>query len=193
MKENYQKLQILSLAQVCLLLVFASFSSMGLCAQEMSETSGSEPVIDVIHGITEYSSVGTTRGELMAPAVELIDLLEDGDEDRGLEEATIRPDLNGVDNNDRYLDGDLEEYGLGYGDSWVAYPNPSRGMLNLEFKDDANRTIVVYNMIGQAVYQTENAGQSKMSVDLGHLHEGMYIIQVMRGEELTTKRVEIAH
>jgi len=193
MKKNYKALKFLSIAQICLLMLFASTT---VNAQEISGESGGEPVIDVIHGISDYQNVSTTRGELTStPAVELIDHLVKDEDSRNSEDDddTDRLDLDDVQDGDRYLDGDLADYGLGYGDSWIAYPNPSKGMLNLEFKDDSDRTIVIFNMIGQAVYQFESIEQANLQIDLSDLHNGMYIIQVMRGEQLTTKRIELSH
>jgi len=60
------------------------------------------------------------------------------------------------------------------------YPNPSNGVVNVELNASANATVTVVDILGQAVYRSnENfvAGNSK-TIDLSTQAKGMYLLSV---------------
>ncbi|MCC6726514.1 MAG: proprotein convertase P-domain-containing protein, partial [Saprospiraceae bacterium] len=70
----------------------------------------------------------------------------------------------------------------------IAYPNPTTGSLNVEFTQAENTaTIIVTDMLGRAVQQQKVAsngtGVQQVVLDLNHLQQGTYLLQVMDGKE----------
>jgi len=72
-----------------------------------------------------------------------------------------------------------------YGNSiqCVIYPNPTKGVLNIQSNDDI-KTIVVYNTLGTLV-QTENLKTFSISA----LPQGMYFINIQTEKGSITKRI----
>ncbi|MEI7597156.1 MAG: T9SS type A sorting domain-containing protein [Bacteroidota bacterium] len=69
--------------------------------------------------------------------------------------------------------------------SFKMYPNPANNELTIELNGtySNNSTIVVYNMIGEAVLKS-NINSSKQVLDLNNLSNGTYYISVNNGEKL---------
>jgi PKD repeat protein len=98
--------------------------------------------------------------------------------------------LNGCNNHQR---GQTEDYGIFIeGDVSVSevlknkvkvYPNPSDGIFNITSQNEINN-IVIYNLVGQNVYQLVNfKGSNFHSLDLTHLSKGTYFIQLTDSNE----------
>ena len=74
------------------------------------------------------------------------------------------------------------------------YPNPSTGLFQIDFSEDAkymaSRSILIFNAMGQLVSRKEGSGQS-LEIDLSGLTYGIYYakIQVGLGEYRTEKLV----
>jgi hypothetical protein len=61
---------------------------------------------------------------------------------------------------------------------YTLYPNPSNGMVNLQFEAEGKYSIAVYNATGQLVF----ANETKMlftQIDLGDFDAGMYFISIV--------------
>lgn len=185
MKRAYQIVAVFAL-----LLMVAPLS-----AQDFSGIQGSEPVIDVIHGALDVTS--STRKDIKTigsvPAVELIEYVTDDEagpdtdntnEVKENEEDQVRPE-------NTFLNGDLADYGLGYGDHWIAYPNPTAGELTIEFSDGEHRTVVVINMIGQTMLEMDVQDQSRLSLQIGDFPDGMYFLQIVKGDIREIERIEL--
>lgn len=72
-------------------------------------------------------------------------------------------------------------------DGLKAYPNPTSGILNLEYTSDLN-SVAVFNMLGQQVmFQKINATTTQ--VDLSELNAGTYLVKIQAGEVFTTMKV----
>ncbi|BDS15227.1 T9SS type A sorting domain-containing protein [Aureispira anguillae] len=68
------------------------------------------------------------------------------------------------------------------------YPNPTSGVVNVQFEDiKSASTIQVFNSLGQMILQKEVKGQVTTEVDLGKYNSGIYTIQIVTGNE---KRIE---
>ncbi len=75
----------------------------------------------------------------------------------------------------------------------VIYPNPTKGVINIDFINEINK-IIVSNILGQIVYD-ENvamsvAGTTK-SIDLSSFGSGIYIVTVSNNDETSNYRVVI--
>ncbi len=68
------------------------------------------------------------------------------------------------------------------------YPNPTNGMVNITNAN--NSTINVYNMIGEVV-ATVNATDNFNTIDLSNLSQGSYIVKVVAGDNVITKKINL--
>jgi len=72
----------------------------------------------------------------------------------------------------------------------LVYPNPTEGTLNIEVEkaDDLN-SISVIDVIGRTVTQISTFGNTKTVVDLSHLVDGVYHVNLNSAKGVTTKKV----
>jgi hypothetical protein len=68
------------------------------------------------------------------------------------------------------------------------YPNPTRGELNIEFANTEVSTIQIINMIGETIYHFQNV-DSKLTVDLSSMGQGVYFVRIDDGVKLTTRKI----
>ncbi|MEO6191205.1 MAG: T9SS type A sorting domain-containing protein, partial [Saprospiraceae bacterium] len=74
------------------------------------------------------------------------------------------------------------------------YPNPTKGIFNLEFNFDGKVNIKVINLIGEVVLNQEiNLSEStkKVPLDLTNAGAGIYLIQVSSKNVIVTKKVVV--
>ena len=72
-----------------------------------------------------------------------------------------------------------------------AYPNPATDFVTLEFSKKGHYDINVFNVLGQ-MKQTFQTGQTNAyQIDVANWIPGDYIIQIIQGNELITKRVVV--
>jgi len=86
--------------------------------------------------------------------------------------------------------------GLGLGQYVSVYPNPSNGKFNINanLPSPENIRISVCNMLGQEIAVVHNGmlGQSGFTLDLSNQPNGIYLLNIVSGNETVTKRIEIA-
>jgi hypothetical protein len=71
------------------------------------------------------------------------------------------------------------------------YPNPTSGMLTLEFAEvpEAGAKVEIFSMIGELLYHTEVSGDARHSFDLTRNPKGIYIFRVLIGTEFMMEKV----
>lgn len=74
---------------------------------------------------------------------------------------------------------------------WLVYPNPFRDTLNFSSIDDVqNITYSIYNTSGTLlVNRTDKLTFGKLSINLSHLSNGVYIVEVMGGSKKEIHKV----
>ncbi len=70
------------------------------------------------------------------------------------------------------------------------FPNPSRGIIHINRIEDSK--ISVYDTMGRTHFELASAGY-KNQIDLSHLPNGTYIVQIIRNEETIRKKIQIIH
>lgn len=73
----------------------------------------------------------------------------------------------------------------------VVYPNPTNGLINIDFKNEIN-TIKVSNLLGQVVYDEKVAVSTPgtiKSIDLSNYGNGIYIINVSNNKGTSSYKV----
>jgi hypothetical protein len=70
------------------------------------------------------------------------------------------------------------------------YPNPSHGLINIELNEGVD-FIQIVNIGGQVVMNESSISNGVNTFDLSGVEDGMYIIQIVRGDEVVSKRIII--
>jgi hypothetical protein len=71
----------------------------------------------------------------------------------------------------------------------AVYPNPNKGSFTIQMESENTNSVVVYNIIGEVVFEKLNNTQQTLNVDISHLSKGIYIIKVVIGNEQFVKKV----
>ena len=83
--------------------------------------------------------------------------------------------------NSSDLVGDAQSDNLIDPDKVIIYPNPSNGLFNLEFEDDKESIVEVYDVIGKLIYQ-DKVQTKETKIDLREMNSGVYYINVIKEE-----------
>ena len=80
----------------------------------------------------------------------------------------------------------------------MVYPVPSSGSVSLEFNllEDAEMSLQVFSLNGQVLYQDilhESEGSYIHSINLSHLSDGFYMLQVKNQDVVETRKIQIQH
>ncbi len=73
--------------------------------------------------------------------------------------------------------------------TFVIYPNPSNGKINMQFSSQHVNSIKVYNIQGTLCYQTSDINQSEITIDLSYLANGVYMISAELDQNIVTRKV----
>jgi hypothetical protein len=94
---------------------------------------------------------------------------------------------NGTSGNNRFdnvsLDGDAGTPSLGNNNftkteaSYYSYPNPANNLVNINSNVDGAKSVVITNMLGQTVYNSENEG-TLFSINTNELTPGIYYVTI---------------
>ncbi|MCU0433023.1 MAG: T9SS type A sorting domain-containing protein [Bacteroidia bacterium] len=81
------------------------------------------------------------------------------------------------------------------GNAIKVYPNPGNGLFTIQTGTSAGMIqAVVYNLLGEAVHTfTANPDNGPVQFDLSAYPAGTYMLQVRRGDELFTERLQVIH
>lgn len=74
------------------------------------------------------------------------------------------------------------------------YPNPTTGRANLIFSSESSERIDlrVFSLVGNVVYQAStstNIGLNSIQIDLGQVDNGVYLVQIGNGNQITTQKL----
>lgn len=68
------------------------------------------------------------------------------------------------------------------------YPNPSSGLINIDLTDGVD-FIQIISTNGQVVYSESEIKAGLTNIDLTHLNDGVYIIQIIRDNNIVNRRI----
>ena len=74
------------------------------------------------------------------------------------------------------------------------YPNPNNGVFSLMITgSSAALDVLVFNIIGEKVFELQIIGDHGAKLDLSNLQKGLYVIQVIdrNKSEIVTRRINI--
>ncbi len=73
-----------------------------------------------------------------------------------------------------------------------ASPNPTTGLLNIEFNANTTATVDLYNVLGERVMTKTFNAAGLRTIDLGNLDNGVYYMNVTANGETVTKKVTLS-
>lgn len=77
--------------------------------------------------------------------------------------------------------------------SFVVYPNPVKSVLNIQHDQlDEATALVIYDVVGRVVYQTNLNSEKQVNLSLNTLNNGLYIIEIIHPEFVMHKKVEVS-
>ncbi|MEZ5012781.1 MAG: T9SS type A sorting domain-containing protein [Chitinophagales bacterium] len=91
--------------------------------------------------------------------------------------------------------GDAIFYSPLLDNSFLVYPNPANGEINIIASNSADvRSVEILNIVGKAVFTTGwQTGNGKMSLNLGNLPEGIYFVRLLdvSGKPVHTEKLSL--
>jgi hypothetical protein len=74
---------------------------------------------------------------------------------------------------------------------FMVFPNPTDGTFTLLLKEATESVIAVeiYSMLGERIMQTQLSGSQQYEFDLSARPEGVYLVRVVRGDEVWVEKV----
>ena len=87
----------------------------------------------------------------------------------------------------RMINGNEDEFTTENNADFMMYPNPSNGVINIEFYDSENAKVEIYSIHGQKVFETD----TNIMVQVANLQSGMYIVKVSKNGTTETKKLVI--
>jgi hypothetical protein len=72
----------------------------------------------------------------------------------------------------------------------TVYPNPASGVLNVNLNNSSNSVFNLFDAAGRKV-MSKNLVNANNTIDIIGLAKGIYQVQVVNGENVTTKKLSI--
>jgi hypothetical protein len=96
----------------------------------------------------------------------------------------------GVNIDDFVIDGVLanQQFEL---NNIAVYPNPSKGIFNVEMGDITPKSIEVYDLTGKIIYSRKDfqTNSSEIRVDLSAISSGIYFMKIASEDQSVAKRI----
>jgi hypothetical protein len=68
------------------------------------------------------------------------------------------------------------------------YPNPTSGIINLDFADNNNQKIIVFDILGKMIIEKTKIQQTQ-TIDLSGFENGIYILSIQTDEEVFISKI----
>ncbi len=69
------------------------------------------------------------------------------------------------------------------------FPNPNNGIFNVVFSDNNIKSIIVYSLIGDKVFEKTACSDKQINIDISQFKTGLYLVKVIEGNTVTTKKI----
>jgi hypothetical protein len=73
--------------------------------------------------------------------------------------------------------------------AFTVIPNPNNGSFTLDLLNEEVKDVVVYDMLGKAVYAIKATAAQTLDIDISSLPKGMYVVKVSGNGTIQTKKV----
>lgn len=74
----------------------------------------------------------------------------------------------------------------------LAYPNPANYQLTVQFKEEGDYTLYIYNLLGQVEEEFWVESKKDYKLDVSTWQEGVYLLQIVQDQEQITRRIKIS-
>lgn len=74
-------------------------------------------------------------------------------------------------------------------DGFAIYPNPAKNFFTLNLISTQNTEVVIFNMVGELIYQNNNPAKNIITVDMNSQPNGVYFVKVKTNDKVVTKKV----
>lgn len=72
------------------------------------------------------------------------------------------------------------------------FPNPSNGIFSInQYSTNNNRTIEIFNVLGEKIYSIMDNNQTKRDIDLSQSPKGIYFVKLYDGDKISTEKIVI--
>ena len=71
---------------------------------------------------------------------------------------------------------------------FAVYPNPAKERVTVSSQSNETFSAILYDYTGKALRQINNALHNRQ-IDLSAYPDGMYILKIRKGQQITTKRI----
>ena len=72
------------------------------------------------------------------------------------------------------------------------FPNPTTGLVNLQFSENTQATVDVFNVLGERVMTSTFNTNGTRTMDLGALNNGVYYMNVVAGDLTATRKITLS-
>ena len=72
-----------------------------------------------------------------------------------------------------------------------AFPNPVvHGKLTIKTDTNIEKELIIYNVLGKKIFTQKFSGTTKQ-LNISHINSGIYIMKILEGEKVATKKLVI--
>jgi hypothetical protein len=71
----------------------------------------------------------------------------------------------------------------------TVFPNPSNGIFTLNFAGEGEKSITVYDLMGNIVFEKTNSLDAMLTLDLANEANGIYLVKVVCNGQVSSKRI----
>jgi hypothetical protein len=73
--------------------------------------------------------------------------------------------------------------------SFNIFPNPSHGIFTISLLSYFKTEIIIYNVLGQSIWQKTNSTESNFSIDISDQPKGLYLIKAIQGGRMCVRKL----
>jgi hypothetical protein len=89
---------------------------------------------------------------------------------------------------------DLYSSGVGIEDQQLenevtVYPNPNHGQFTIEVPDQTTYDLVVYNMLGENIYQKQNISSPRETIEMNTITPGIYVVHLLIDQKKVFRKI----
>lgn len=77
--------------------------------------------------------------------------------------------------------------------TFTIYPNPANQMVNIDLSGLTNATITLFAMDGRVIDRFQTTSSAVTPIQVGHLTNGIYFVEVIAGKTQLTRRLVVQH
>jgi hypothetical protein len=73
--------------------------------------------------------------------------------------------------------------------NFSVYPNPSSGIFQLKTNNYSRKSLFVYDMLGNVIWQEQSNSKIETTIDISNYPKGIYFVKISQGDKITTQKI----